>query len=84
MPHLVHEVMPRLIDGAMPEIRTRVLPVVIEDLTKDPRVRDLVVAQGGGVVGEAAQQLRSTTATADDRSSPAFRRLVRLRPSGRQ
>jgi hypothetical protein len=77
VPHLVDKVVPRLIDGAMPEIRSRVLPIVIEDLTKDPRVRDLVVEQGRGVVGEAAQQLRTTTATADDRVESAFRRLVR-------
>jgi hypothetical protein len=76
-PHLVDKVVPRLIDGAMPEIRSRVLPIVIEDLTKDPRVRDLVVEQGRGVVGEAAQQPRVTTATAHDRVESAFRRLVR-------
>ena len=62
VPHLVDAVVPRLIEGAMPEIRTRVLPIVIEDLTKDPQVRELVVEQGRGVVGEAAQQLRATTA----------------------
>lgn len=77
VPHLIADTMPRIIDGAMPEIRDRVLPVMIEDLTKDPRVRDLVVEQGRGVVGEAAQQLRATTATADDRVESAFRRLVR-------
>jgi hypothetical protein len=77
VPHLVDAVVPRLIEGAMPEIRTQVLPIVIEDLTKDPRVRELVLEQGRGVVGEAAQQLRATTATADDRIESAFRRLVR-------
>jgi hypothetical protein len=76
VPHLVDRVVPRLIDGAIPEIRSRVLPIVIEDLTKDPRVRDLVVEQGRGAVGETAQQLRATTATADDRVESAFRRLV--------
>jgi hypothetical protein len=77
VPHLVDKVMPRLIDGAMPEIRSKVMPAVIEDLTNDPRVRDLMLEQGRGVVGEAAQHLRSTTATADDRVESAFRRLVR-------
>ncbi len=77
LPHLIDEVMPRLIDGALPDIRTRVLPIVIEDLTKDPRVRDLMVEQGRGVVGEAAQQLRATAASADDRVESVFRRLVR-------
>jgi hypothetical protein len=77
LPHLIDEVMPRLIDGALPEIRTRVLPIVIEDLTKDPRVHDLVMEQGRGVMGDAAQQLRASTATADERVESAFRRLVR-------
>jgi hypothetical protein len=77
VPHLVDEVVPRLIEGAMPEIRNRVLPIVIEDLTSDPQVRELVVEQGRGVVGEAAQQLRASTASADERLESAFRRLVR-------
>jgi hypothetical protein len=77
VPHLVDSVVPRIIDGAMPEIRSRVLPVVIDDLTNDPQVRDLMVEQGRGVVGEAAEHLRSTTASADDRVESAFRRLVR-------
>ncbi len=77
VPHLVDEVVPRIIDGALPEIRDRVLPVVIEDLTTDPQVRDLVREQGMGVVGEAAQHLRTTTSSADDRVESAFRRLVR-------
>jgi hypothetical protein len=76
VPHMVDSVVPRIIDGAMPEIRSRVLPVVIEDLTNDPQVRDLVVEQGRGAVGEAAEHLRNTTASADDRVESAFRRLV--------
>ena len=77
VPQLVDEVVPRIIDGALPEIRERVLPVVIEDLTTDPQVRELVREQGLGVVGEAADHLRATTSTADDRIESAFRRLVR-------
>src|SRR5215475_11123836 len=42
VPHLVDSVVPRLIDGVMPEIRETVLPAVIDDLTNDPRVRELV------------------------------------------
>jgi hypothetical protein len=76
VPHLVDSVVPRIIDGAMPEIRSRVLPVVIDDLTTDPRVRELAVEQGRGVVGEAAEHLRNTSASADDRVETAFRRLV--------
>jgi hypothetical protein len=77
VPHLVDEVVPRIIDGAMPEVRARVLPVVIEDLTHDPQIRDLMREQGRGMVGEAAEHLRTTSATADDRVESAFRRLVR-------
>ncbi|MFC7479260.1 hypothetical protein ACFQX7_03175 [Luedemannella flava] len=75
VPHLVAEVVPRLIDGAIPQIRERVLPVVIEDLTADEGVRDLMVAQGRGVIGDTAEQLRESTAQADDRVESAIRRL---------
>jgi hypothetical protein len=74
MPYLVDDVMPRIIEGAMPEIRTRVLPVVIDDLSHDPRIRDLVQEQSRGMAGEAVQQMRTTTAAADDRVEAAFRR----------
>ncbi|GEM_PF-3453199 len=73
VPHLVEDVVPRLIDGVMPEIRARVLPAVIDDLTHDPRLRELLLEQGRGAVGEATQRLRATTATADDRVESAFR-----------
>jgi hypothetical protein len=76
VPHLVDEVVPRLIDGVMPEVRARVLPIIIEDLTHDPELRDLILEQGRGVVGDAAKNLRSTTANADDRVESAFRRMV--------
>jgi hypothetical protein len=74
-PHLVAEVVPKLIDRALPQVRDRVLPIVIEDLTTDEAVRDLVVEQGRGVLGETAEQLRSSTAEADDRVESAIRRL---------
>jgi hypothetical protein len=76
VPHLVESVVPQLIDGVMPEIRARVLPVLIDDLTHDPQLRELVVEQSRDVVGEAAQQLRTATASADDRVEQVFRRLV--------
>ncbi|GAA1766599.1 hypothetical protein [Luedemannella helvata] len=75
VPHLVAEVVPRLIEGAIPQIRERVLPVVIEDLTADENVRELMVIQGRGVIGDTAEQLRSSTAQADDRVESAIRRL---------
>jgi len=81
VPHLVAEVVPRIIDGAMPEIRGRVLPVVIDDLTTDPRVREMVTEQTRGVVGEATDSLRHSTATADDQIESAFRRLIGRGPA---
>jgi hypothetical protein len=75
VPHLVAEVVPRIIDGTMPRIRAEVLPVVIGDLTADESVRDLVVTQGRGVIGDTAEQLRSSTAEADDRVESVIRRL---------
>lgn len=80
VPHLVDSVVPRLIDGVMPEIRETVLPAVIDDLTNDPKVRDLVMEQSRDVIGEAAQHVRSATANADDRVEAAFRRLIGAGP----
>jgi hypothetical protein len=75
VPHLVEEVMPRLIDGAMPEIRARVLPAVIDDLTTNEQVRDLVREQGRLALSHTTDQLRASTATADDRVEQAFNRI---------
>jgi len=77
VPHLVDEVVPRILEGSLPEIRAKLLPVVIDDLAESPQLRELMLEQGRGVVGDAAQHLRTTTATADDRVESAFRRLVR-------
>lgn len=77
LPYFLENVIPRVIDGVMPEIRSRVLPAVIDDLTRDPRLRDLVLEQSKGAVGEAAQHLRATTANADDRVEKAFKRRGR-------
>ena len=77
VPQLVDEVVPRIIEGVMPEIRARVLPVVIEDLTNEPKLRELILEQSRSVIGDAADQLRTSTASADDRVESAFRRLIR-------
>jgi hypothetical protein len=77
VPHLVDEVVPRILEGALPEIRAKLLPAVIDDLAESPQVRDLMLEQGRGVVGDAAEHLRTTTASADDRVESAFRRLVK-------
>ena len=75
VPQLVDEVVPRIIEGAMPEIRPRVIPVVIEDLANEPAVRELIMEQSRTVIGDAADQLRASAATADDRIESAFRRV---------
>jgi hypothetical protein len=80
MPYLLTNVIPRLIDGAIPEIRSRVLPTVIDDLTRDPRMRQLMLEQSKGAVGEATQHLPTTTANADDRGERSFRRRGRAQP----
>jgi hypothetical protein len=82
VPHLVDEVVPRILEGTLPEIRATVLPAVIDDLTNSPQLRDLMLEQGRGVVGDAAEHLRNTTANADDRVESAFRRLVRAPAPG--
>jgi hypothetical protein len=80
LPYFVASVVPRLIEGVMPEIRTRVLPAVIDDLTHDSRLREFMLEQSKGAVGDARQHLRATTTNADDRVEKAFRRLWRGHP----
>jgi hypothetical protein len=68
--------LPQVIDKALPQIRFDVLPVVVEDLSSDPKIRQLVVDQSRGVVGEAVVRVQTTTATADDRVESVLRRLL--------
>jgi hypothetical protein len=80
VPHLVDSVVPRLIDGVMPEIRSKVLPAVVDDLADDPKIRELVMEQSRGVIGDAAEDVRTGAARADDRVEAAFRRLIGAGP----
>ncbi len=82
VPHLISDVMPRLIDGAMPEIKNRVIPVLIDDLTNDPRVRELILAQSRGVLGQVTEQIRTGTTQADDRFEIAAHRVFRRSDKG--
>lgn len=77
VPHLIDQVIPQVIDGAMPAIRERVLPAVIDDLSSDPKIREMVVEQSRGVLGEATEQLRTGTAEADDKVEAFARKLLR-------
>ena len=76
-PHIVNHVVPRVIDGVMPQIRTRVVPVIIEDLSTDERIRSLVAEQSHSVITEAADELRETSARADDRLENSVRKLFK-------
>jgi hypothetical protein len=82
MPYLISSVVPRLVEGALPEIRTKVLPVVIDDLTTDARVRALVTEQGRSILTDASEELRSTSASADDAVETSFRKLFHLNQNG--
>jgi hypothetical protein len=75
VPHLISDVVPRLIDGALPEIKARVIPALIDDLTNDPRVRELILAQSRGVLGQVTEQIRTGTTRADDRVEVAAHRV---------
>jgi len=76
-PHLVNHVVPKILDGVMPQIRARVVPVIIEDLATDERVHSLITEQSHSIVTEAAEELRETSARADDRVENSFRRMFR-------
>ena len=82
VPHLISDVMPRLIEGAIPEIKNRVIPVLIDDLTNDPRVRELILAQSRGVLGQVTEQIRTGTTQADDRFEIAAHRVFRRSDKG--
>src|SRR5690349_7069612 len=64
-------VVPKLVDDMLPYImstvREKVLPVLVDDLSRDPKVRKMITDQSQSVVGEAAVELRETSAGADDR-----------------
>lgn len=68
---------PRFIDVVLPPIRARVLPVLVDDLSTDPKVRAMISEQSQSVIIEATDELRLTSADADDRIESVFRRLFR-------
>jgi hypothetical protein len=76
-PHIVNHVVPKVLDGVMPHIRNRVVPVIIEDLSTDERIRALVAEQSHGMVTEATEELRETSARADDQLENSFRKLFK-------
>ncbi len=76
LPHLERTIVPKLVDASIPILRGKVLPILIEDLTDNPLLRELLLEQSRGVVGQATKQLRNATARADDRAERFFHRLV--------
>lgn len=76
-PHIVNNVVPKILDGALPQIRNRVVPVIIEDLSGDDRIRTVLAEQSHGIITEATDELRETSARADDRLESSFRKLFR-------
>jgi hypothetical protein len=78
-PYLIDTLVPQVIDGVMPRIRAVVVPVVIEDLTADSRVRAMVAQQSRGALTAAGDELRRVSADADDRVESAVRRALHRR-----
>ena len=51
--------------------------MIVDDLAHDPNIRTMISEQSQGVVTDATEELRETSAEADDRVELAFRRLFR-------
>lgn len=78
-PYLVEEFVPEVIEGVLPKIRADVVPVVIEDLTHDDRIQDLVAAQSKDMLSRSVAEARRASADADDRVEAIVRKLLRRR-----
>lgn len=82
-PYLIEEFVPEVIDGVLPKIRADVVPVVIEDLTNDDRIQDLVATQSANMLSRGVAEARHASADADDRLEALLRRLLGRRgPDG--
>ena len=75
-PYLIEEFVPQIIDGVLPQIRADVIPVVIEDLTNDDRIQDLIAAQSKGMLSRGVAEARHASADADDHAEALLRRLL--------
>lgn len=74
---MVDAFVPKVIDRVLPQIRAKVLPAVVDDLSSDPKVRAMIAEQSQGVLNDATDELREHTAEADDRLESGVRRLFR-------
>jgi len=80
-PYLIEEFVPEVIDGVLPKMRVDVVPVVIEDLTNDDRIQDLVAAQSKDMLSRTLDEARHASADADDRLEALVRGLLRRGPA---
>jgi hypothetical protein len=81
-PYLVDQLMPTLIEGALPLIRTRVVPLIVADLAQDEQIRDLIAQQSRGMAAWTVAEVRKVSTSADDRVEVAARRMLRrFRPA---
>lgn len=63
-------------------VQQQVTPVLIDDLTTDPKVRELAMGQAQGALADAARELRQRSASADGWVESGVRRLFgRPRPA---
>jgi len=56
-------------------VQQQVTPVLIDDLTTDPKVRELAMGQAQGALADAARELRQRSASADGWVESGVRRL---------
>jgi hypothetical protein len=75
MPQLTSDVVPRIIEEAWPDIRERVLPMVIDDMVGEARMRELMEEQRR-TVDRAVQRLRSEAESAGDTVESVVRRVL--------
>lgn len=81
-PYLIDEFVPTVIEGVMPKIRSDVVPVVIEDLADDERVRTMVAQQSQDMLAWSVSEVRRACAAGDDRVESAIHRVIGRRDAG--
>ena len=52
------------------------IPALLDDLTNDPQIRELILSHSRGVMGQVTEQLRTGTSNADDRFEATAHRLL--------
>lgn len=75
-PFFVYELVPEVLDGVLPKVRTDVVPVVIDDLAGDAQIRAMVAQQSRGMLTWSVTEVRRASTGADERVETALRRLL--------